>query len=349
MSKIAIYTIISMNYGNRLQNYALSQVLSDLGYEVETIRRYPVKCKWFNMLKNNIRSFIIKDKFTKFFLFNKHIKWSDCFVNQYDYSRNIEQYYDAFVIGSDQIWNLTFDFINENSFLPFVKKKRKISYAASFGVDSFDETLCKQAEALNDISSISVREEAGAAITEHITGRSAEVLLDPTMLLTRKEWSEIAKKPVSGAPNKSYIFLYFLGDISEKRNAMIQSIAQKHGLQICSILGEQSTLKNCGPSEFVYLISHASLVLTDSFHACVFSIMFQKPFAVFDRESSDEKMNSRIITLLRHFDLENRYLTGQIDAENYAYLACSFAKSEQLLAQERTRSKSFLIRALEGI
>ena len=349
MGKIAIYTIISMNYGNRLQNYALSKVLGNLGYEVETIRRYPVKHKHLKTLKNIIRSFIIKDKFTNFFLFDRRIKWSDCFVNQKDYSRNIEQYYDAFIIGSDQIWNLTFDFINENAFLPFVKEKRKISYAASFGVDSFDEMLCKQAKALNDIASISVREEAGATIAEQITGRSPEVLVDPTMLLTREEWLEIAQKPISGFPDTSYIVLYFLGNISKKRNAMIQSIAQKLGLRICSIFGEQATLTNCGPSEFVYLISHASLVLTDSFHACVFSILFQKPFAVFNRESNDAKMNSRIITLLRRFNLEERYLTDQVDAENYAYLSCSFTESEHVLERERKHSETFLKSALEGI
>ena len=348
VDKIAIYTIVSMNYGNRLQNYALSRVLHNLGYEVETIRRYPVKIKWLNILKKTVRSCIVKDKFTNFYLFDKKIKWSDCFVNQDGYSKDIEQHYDAFVIGSDQVWNLTFGFINENSFLPFVKTKRKISYAASFGVDSFDEKFCKQAEALHDIAAISVREETGAEIARQIIGKPVEVLVDPTMLLTREAWAEIAKKPFPGMSDKRYIFLYFLGNISEKRNAIIQRIAQKHGFHIHSVLGSQATLTNCGPAEFVYLISHAALVLTDSFHACVFSIIFQKPFAVFDRESNDEKMTSRIITLLQRFDLEDRYLTEETGVEEYAYLSCSFAKSEQILTQERARAESFLKRALEG-
>lgn len=349
MAKIAICTIISMNYGNRLQNYALSQTLRKLGFDVETIRRYPEKNEVYNNLKRSVRSLLIKDKFTNFFLFDKNIKWSDCYVNKDGFSDDLEKKYDAFVIGSDQVWNLTFGFINENYFLPFVKKKRKISYSASFGVDSFDDDQLKQAQGLKELSDISVRENAGVAITEHITGRTPEVVVDPTMLLTKDEWSEISRKTVSASITEPYIFIYFLGDISEKRKKIFENIAQKYKMKIHTVLGDNPSITNCGPSEFVYLISHAALVLTDSFHACVFSIIFQKPFAVFDRESSDKNMNSRIITLLQLFHLEDRHILNQDKAESFDYFSCSFDGCEKVLVQERNRSEMFLKKALSDL
>ncbi len=349
MAKIALFSIVSMNYGNRLQNYALSKTITKLGYEVETIRRYPQKNKRFNSFRLGVRSFIIKDKFTNFYLFNKNIMWSDLFINQNEFSENIERKYDAFVVGSDQVWNLTFDFINENYFLPFVKNKRKISYAASFGVDRFENSLYIKAQSLNEFSDISVREETGVGITKQITGRVPVVLVDPTMLLTKEEWIEVSRKPRGLNTNEKYVFLYFLGSISDKQMELIDATAKRYNLAIYSMHGDCPDLSSCGPSEFVYLISHASMVLTDSFHACVFSILFQRSFAVFKRESQDVDMSSRILTLLRLFHLEDRYITELENALSFDYLSCSFEDSESILINERKRSEDYLKRALRGV
>ncbi len=153
---------------------------------------------------------------------------------------------------------------------------------------------------------ISVREEAGKKIVEDLTGRKdVEVLVDPTMLLTAEEWDNVSNKPEQLKTDK-YILNYFLGELSEKRKNEIDRIAKENGCKIINMLDSNSPFYKTGPAEFLYLEKNAFLICTDSFHACVFSILYNRPFIVFEREDNNVSMNSRIDTLLNKFHLQDR-------------------------------------------
>lgn len=340
MKKVAIHTIVSPNFGNRLQNYALYKTLESLGMDVYNVRFEHISLKPF------IRHLIKKDKYTAFYEFNKRFKWTKECVNKDFYSKSLEKKFDAFIVGSDQIWNLTFDFLSDNSFLPFIKKKRKISYSASFGVDNLNDKLKSAITELNDYYALSVREDAAADYIESVLGKRPEIHVDPTMLLNLDEWKKIEKAPPKMNSNEQYLFMYFLGDISSDKKMFILDIARNNKLKIYNILDENSEIYNSGPSEFLYLISHASLIITDSFHASVFSILNKKPFVVLDRDSNDEKMNSRIVTLLSKFCLENKYIEDIKSFDQTTLFDCNFDSVSDILEQERKKALSYLSNSL---
>lgn len=295
--KTGIVTIQSVNYGNRLQNYALQQVLAGFGFNVESLRREPYGLP--QRLKRVVRRAIKDDKTTAFHRFDTaNVAMSSWVLSQNRISPSLISAYDAFVIGSDQVWNPDFDFNSELEYLPMVPPAKKIAYAASFGVSRLDTNLERTAKLLNDIPCISVREQAGADIVAGLTGREVPVVLDPTMLLTVKDWSVVSAKPKAVASSKPFLFKYVLGDdVNEVR---IAAIAAKRGYEVIDVMDDSLKV---GPAEFVWLVANSSLVCTDSFHASVFALLHHKPLAIFERVSSDKDMSSRFDTLCSLFGL----------------------------------------------
>ena len=228
--------------------------------------------------------------------------------------------------------------------MSFSTKDKNSSYAVSLGVERLEkqfEQIYK--EGLKNFNYISVREDKGAEIVKKITKREdIEVLVDPTMLLTQEEWSKIEKKP-SQLKDKKYILNYFLGEISKERKKEIEKIAKENDCQIINILDKKDPFYVSGPSEFLYLERNAFLICTDSFHSCVFAILFNTPFIVFNREDKSVNMNSRIETLLSKFKLENRYYKGKIDKD---LLKADYIEAYKILEEERKKSLTFLKKAL---
>jgi len=163
------------------------------------------------------------------------------------------------------------------------------------------------------------------------------------MLLTAKDWEVVLKKPAQLNCNK-YILNYFLGNISEARKNEIERIANENGCEIINILDKNNPFYKTGPCEFLYLEKNAFLICTDSFHSCVFAILFDRPFVVFEREDNNVKMNSRIETLLKKFKLKNRTFEGNISKENLNH---DYAEAYQILENERNIANNFLKRALD--
>ena len=189
-----------------------------------------------------------------------------------------------------------------------------------------------------------MREDAGKQIFEELTDRKdVQVLVDPTMLLPSEEWDKVSKKPKQLKTNK-YILNYFLGNISEERNNEINRIAKENNCEIINILDSKSPFYQTGPSEFLYLEKNAFLICTDSFHSCVFAILFNRPFIVFDREDSMEKMNSRLETLLNRFKLEDRWYDNKIKEEQ---LKIDYTETYNILEKERIRAKEFIEKSLK--
>lgn len=346
MKKAGIITLFGeYNFGNRLQNYAVQEVLKRYDLEVETI-----KYLGLNDTVASEENDIHKSRLLKFQKFNENIKFSkDIIYKEKDVLEKFEDNYDYFIMGSDQIWNFTFHTIfSEKAFGSFAPKDKKISFSASFGVNYIPEEgtelhkICK--EKIEDIRAISVREEAGKDIINKLTGRTdVEVLIDPTMMLEKEEWENVMKKPENLKTDK-FIVKSFLGNLSNDSWNEICKIAEENECEIIDISDPNSKYYNMGPAEFLYLEKNAFLVATDSFHSCVFSILFSTPFVVFKRDDNKlESMHSRIETLLKTFKMENRNFNKKIDDTIFNN---DYSKTHKILEYERSRVKQFLEKSL---
>ena len=303
--KIGIITINdNNNYGNRLQNYAVQTFLKKQNVDSITIKNQTLTnnkkkvilgfCKYIY-----IRIFRTKRKslrLDKFKEFNKNIRFSKNTIIPYT---NISKKYDYFIAGSDQIWNPTFGRLTDVDLLAFVKPEKRIAFSASFGISELPEQYKERVKKeLKKFKAISVRENKGKEIIEKLTRRKdVEVLVDPTMLLSADDWDKVVKKPEQLKTNK-YILNYFLGNLSETRQKEIERIAKDNGYKIINMMDKEGEFYQTGPSEFLYLEKNASLICTDSFHSCVFAILYNRPFVVFDREdrfSKDELKNRNFI------------------------------------------------------
>ncbi len=362
MKKIGIITMIGNNFGNRLQNYALQESLKKLNWSPETIYNYvyevpKTKTSFLDIPKkiyHKIKFTILKKKYqarenrrTKLFdEFNKkYINFSKEKILSKDFEFDeLNSKFDKFVVGSDQVWN---PYAHRNKYIDFLEfspKEKNITYAVSFGIDKLESKFQKIYEkGLNNFSYISVREDKGKEIAELLTKRNdIEVLVDPTMLLSKEEWMKIEAKPKQ-LKNKKYILNYFLGKVSKERKKEIKRIAKENDCEIINILDKKDPFYESGPSEFLYLERNAFLICTDSFHSCVFAILFNVTFIVFDREDKLVKMNSRLETLLKKFALEDRKYTGKVKQNE---LSCNYEKSIKILEEEKKKSYIFLKEAL---
>lgn len=355
MKKVGIITINDNdNYGNRLQNYAVQETLNNNGVEAITIKNNPTlnskKLYCLRTMKFYIHKVINKLKRRKitgrercFEKFNKNIKFSSKTINLYS---KIAQNYDLFFTGSDQVWNPNFARLREVDLLTFARPEQRIAFSASFGINELSLQYHEQVKKeLLKFKAISVRENEGKKICEELTERKdIEVLVDPTMLLTVDEWDKVLKKPEMLKYDK-YILNYFLGELSIDREKEIERIAKENNCEIINILDKNSPFYQTGPSEFLYLEKNAFLICTDSFHSCVFAMLYNKPFVVFERKDKNVNMSSRIETLIEKFKLKNRKFEGEISKEN---LNAEYTEANQILENERKKAFDFLKMALES-
>lgn len=344
MTKIGIITINSINYGNRLQNYALQEVIELLGYSVATVQReLPLKHK--QQIKMDIKKtgqYFLGTKGSKFDTFDRKIKKSNSYALANTQQAGLNSEFDYFIAGSDQVWNPHYNFVGTSDLLAFAKPEQRLSYAASFGVDEIpDEKKKVYAENLSQFKALSVREKKGAEIIKELTGREAQVVLDPTMLLTNEQWSKVERKS-KFTPENRYVLVYSLGEKSADFKNSIKDYVKE--MEIFDIRAIQNNGREIpvGPAEFLYLIHHAELILTDSFHASVFSGLYHKRFITFKRPGID--MSSRIVSLANTIGAKDK-----LDGDNN--LDCSngldYVLVDQLIESERKQSIDFLKKALE--
>lgn len=351
MKKVGIITITGLgNYGNRLQNYALQQAIEKIPVcRCETFVNKSCRLKGY--IKNIImpRHGGLTKREQAFQEFNdKFVHFSDIKINNISKNRRILDYA-CLVCGSDQIWNSDYPENDKANFGFFFKDVKTISYAASFGTDSIAEKKKKRyAKYLKQMTAISVREDKGKELAEQLTGRTDIcVHVDPTFLLTAEEWKKVEKKPEIYKDEK-YILKYFLGEKNRELNQKLEEYATAHQLQIIDVISPDSPYYNIGPSEFLYLERNAELIVTDSFHSCVFAIIFQKPFIVAERtEKNLQSMGSRIDTLLAKFHLKNRkYNNG--DLEQITCSAIDYTDIKNILESEKNISFQYLKKYLKN-
>ena len=224
--KVANMTINSINYGNRLQNYAVNKILKTISNSVQNIiiqdyshftNKRCIKLLIKKHLPKKIVEILCFNNENKLMEFKKSV-FFDLYTNKlmnnkcvvlYPHATKIElSKIDYFFVGSDQVWNP--DFAGQDYyFLNFVEPRKRIAFAASIGYTELpDDVLKRYTEHWKQMRYISVREESAADIIEKATGKRPDVFLDPTLLLTREEWDEVAKQPKCNLPKK-YISVRF--------------------------------------------------------------------------------------------------------------------------------------------
>lgn len=345
--KIGIVTLYDdNNYGNKLQAYALQRVFEKKSVVVEQLiddeKTFTIKVKKFlKKLLNKKKNVLNKERYGCFLEFNKNIKYAKVFKGALKTKMKKNIKFDKYIVGSDQVWNPGKKGIKGKYLLDFTKSSEKYSYAASFGKSDIPSKFFKKySKELSKFKRISVREKHGIDIIKKLDiKKEIAHTLDPTLLLTADEWKNIEKQPKSINKEEKYILLYFLGNMSLEVKEKIESYSQRNGLKIINLMDKESSVYETGPSEFVYLIHNADLIISDSFHACVFSFIFKKPFIVLNRQQEGfNNMNSRIESFLTMFKLEKAMYNGEIFDNSNMYDSSVDKKFEL----EKNNSLSFI-------
>lgn len=333
MKKIGIVTLYykNHNYGGLLQAYALSTYLNDCGYKSEQLSwdfNHGFDPYGFQTIKNkSLKSKIKLSIYNVLYLFNKRNKQkrakafeefesivphSKTVYTEDNISESVKDY-DAFIVGSDQVWNM--DWYHPEHFLDFVPEEiPKISYASSMPNTNLTEEQREIVKnSLSRFQGISVREQDCAKTLSSKTGQNIEWTLDPTLLLDRSQWERIAKPyDIKG----KYIFCFFIGansnmreiakEFSKKTKLPIVSFPHLSYTNISDFTFGDVRIFDAGPDSFISIIKNAEYVITDSFHATVFSNIFKTKYFVFSRKGSG-KMDSRVTSLLDMFNSSERF------------------------------------------
>lgn len=369
--KIGIITFHnSYNCGSMLQAYALQQVVDRLtGRKSEIIdfsnegqqKLYSVR-QPNDSVKNIIKNIILAPRFERI---ARNYESYESFKNQnfhlsYHPIHKSEDLSDAdyeiVVAGSDQIWNITIEDGDNAYFLPWVKSARKVAYAPSFGAKNiveFSDDPSRYAEYIRGFSNLSIRERNGLEWLQNLTGRSAELLLDPTLLLKQDDYSEIESNELK-LPTR-YIFYYSPG-YSRNINKLVHKISQKYNLPVIAFNTKTFYVKGMqfsgfklpkieNPSTYLQLIKNAEMIITTSFHGTVFSTIYRKKFWTV-KNGGMLGNDDRVKTLMYLLDLEDRMIQIEFD-DGFDYLKeKDYARYELLLGKEQERAHKYLKMAL---
>ena len=330
MKKVGIVTLCGYyNLGNKLQNYALTKVLEDLGCQVETL---------FYQEADNAYGVPQLKEFANQYLHEIMVNFND-----HQQVKNLASKYDAFLVGSDQVWNFNFTDVKRYLpifFLQFAPSYKRISYAASFGIKEIAYNFrIPYIQGLTHMQGLSVREQEGAEIIRSLCGEKAHVHVDPTMLLTAEDYKKLARSS-SYLPKEKFVAINVLRGLTDKQITEIGKFCVE---QKCAAIDVNYLLsqRKIGVEEFLYAILHAEYVFTDSFHCTVFSILFHRPFLTYAGNSAD--MFSRISTLLDFCGLEQHVYHNGDSLKNFQM---DFDVADRTIPLKRQEAFSYLRKAL---
>lgn len=371
MKKIAIMTwLYNENYGSILQAYALQHFLRSEGYEAEDINYKPslkTKLKNWTVNRNSPKLYIgklkslylnktckkpeeLKKRSKRFEEFKRKNMKLSCLYQSPQDLKVINSQYDVFVCGSDQIWSPKL--MNPVFYLSFINEEcKKIAYAPSFGVSHINNRKLNQIKTyLASFNNISVREKQGKDLIDKCVETEVTVQIDPTLLITDEQWDIcVSKPPIKG----KYILCYLLSK-NDKYLRIVKYLSEKHKLHVVIITTQDGSfdtdfeeILDAGPSEWLGLIKNAELVCTDSFHGCIFSLIFSKEFVLFKRfcDNSSWSQNSRIYNLANMLNISERIIENQEELSNFKSL--NYTDIKEIIKNEAEKSKKWLLEAIE--
>lgn len=349
MKKVGIITTFRQpNWGSVLQAFALQKTIEKHGYDVEVIDyQYPNEFHWergkswgrppkrclknlLHQIKTNILCSLGFRAWPMMHLLNTFIKQEMKVSAPYHSYRHLHEnppYYDVYISGSDQIWNpntmygdmsYMFDFATSGSI--------KISYASSFSCltipDDYKKEYCSL---LKTYKAISVRENNGKKIIQDLIGQDAKVVLDPTLLLNKNDWKQVAAGAKKTKLPEQYILCYMLAytfDADEPMGKLLSNIQKKYKMPVIALRQMPTPFKgdeyklpksyNKGIREFLYLIENASIIVSSSFHGTAFALNFGKPLVALAANNEDD----RLASLLDNLELSNLLILDDSDYAN---------------------------------
>ena len=370
MTETATLTWFSGNYGSTMQAFALQKMVMELGYGNHIINYVPNKREKLTFFcKNSARFVTLKAKIENKKIESKYLNREEIDLKNKKFEefyekklfltemlptqnqmKSLNNKYRIFLCGSDQIWNP--NYFKKCNFLDFVSESnKKIAYAPSIGTTKLAENEKRKMKPyLDRFNKISVREQSSKNLIESVVEKPVEVVCDPVFLLSREKW---IKSIQLKAPEEKYILCYFLGDNPEYQ-ATAKKLQEILNIKVkvipTNIFGYSlgfETQKTVGPKDWLSLLYGAEFVLTDSFHATAFSIIFNKSFYVLKRfsDTSPKSQNSRIYHLLNMTGLENRIWQN---TTNVSYIENDTWKTvDEKMRTERETSTLWLKNALE--
>lgn len=349
------------NYGGYLQNYALQQVLRQMGhipitidvgnrisifrFVISTIRSiifyfHPKKRRHFadfQQTRYNIR----KEIFTAFLGANitkteDFSRYRSCYVKRYAF--------DAVITGSDQVWRPKYNKYLEDMYLRFVCQKRvlKIAYAASFGTDKWEYTEAQERRCriyARRLDAISMREQSGVRLCKEHFEVDAVSVLDPTLLLEVHDYELLCKDVPKRVP---FIGAYIL-DVADDLRNQLEIMTRASALDVKII--EADAQSSITVEEWVSTYRDAECIITNSFHGTVFSIIFNKPFVCLGNK---DRGNDRFNSLLESLGLGGRMIEDITLIDDIMLQPIDWKHVNSILEEYRKMSKMFLFKALDG-
>lgn len=365
VKKIGLITLHSFyNYGSMLQAYALNHYLNvfDDSYECELIDYVPPRQddnRSYALYKNDDEYFDLKEKYKldlekRKKCFSKFMKLYTMGAIRYGSDEEIESkppIYDAYISGSDQIWNVNFRIASRAYFLSFANSGKKYAFATSIGRCTC-EKLEPYVKYISRFDKIFIREESGIERIKEITNRNdVRLMSDPTMLLGRDSWEKLI--PEVRFKSKKYIACY--ATLDEQLDDMLPILDELHyktgyevilfGMTLPRVRPYITNIVAAGPFEFLHIIHDASFVLTHSFHGTVFSIIFNVPFLTFN----DDTANFRKTSLLQRFSLTGRIIHCSDDIDKALSCKIDFKTVNKLVAEYSDKAKKDIALSLEGV
>lgn len=370
------------NYGSVLQAYATQTAIEHLGYKCSIINYRSDSQRYFYSLfgmpfgikhygkKAELKFFI--DKITNLFGYpstlKKYMRFENFIRNNLnitkmfktggDLKSELDGEYDIYLSGSDQVWN---NHCCENCFqktdtsgvyyFDWVSKGRKAAFSSSIGNMTFQEVQEKK-KLLAEYSYIATRESKGKEAIDQATGRSVDVVLDPTFLLSKEDWKSLYGIEKTRT-NRKYILIYSLrqNDEIDEWFQSAQNLAIKFGYEIMAIVpfvrkkwSGIEIIRDAGPVEFLRLYSNAQLVLADSFHGVVFSVIFRRNFYALGNKYYSKDIRKQ--ELLERVGLQDRIVEDESDILIRDDLIMDYSKVEPLIESAIENSYKCLSKAL---
>ena len=371
--KIGILTLpLHNNYGGILQAYALQTVLKRMGHDAVVIdKSREIKLPiisfsryflYFKLLAHKV----LVDRNTTIFWDRKHNReykvistYTLPFIQQYikrfiaarDYSNIKQSDFDAFVVGSDQVWRPKYfgrDIISK-AFLSFAKdwNVKRISYAASFGTEEWEYTEVQTLECkewIKKFDAVSVRESSAVQLCKEYLNVDALHVLDPTMLLSATDYIQLFKD--ANSPQSPGSLMCYILDETEGKQKVVSNVEETLNLTAFSVNSKYEVRtapleERIQPPVEAWLrgFYDAKFVVTDSFHACVFSILFEKPFIVYGNK---DRGMARFHSLLSIYGLENRLVTSSAEAQKVISLPIDWSVVNAKKKEWQEKSYNFL-------
>lgn len=321
----------SINYGSVLQAWALTKTISKK-YNVEVIDYKPNQYEYLynlyrswntiNNFKYNLKRIPLRKAIKNQSYLFKKFREEQLPLSQIEYNsanaNKVADYYNAIVVGSDQVWNLRAKDCDSVFFLPFSFNGKKVSYACSINDTDYTEERCSDAlkNQICNFDFISVREKPGSEKLQNyiLNKKKVYTLLDPTLLCDKEEFESLLSDRII---KENYIFLYNVWTseagiqaakyISEKFNMPVYTIMTASNIKEIKLLekkGINVEKVKTSPSDFLNYFRYASYVVTESFHGTAFSLIFERPFVCVSKRTNDE----RLVNILELVDLKDRYI-----------------------------------------